>query len=145
MPVISIYNQLIFLRANDEEHGKSSEQTKLASLKYCKTTQDTRAWNWTVIGGYLRDKLMSKMFLKIPCAVWMSNSKFGTKRVKKMGCNNNNKKIIWCKWTPRCSSHPHATITLHCNLLMLLHYNTAYKGGNIKAYYLKLQDLWCQL
>lgn len=76
---------------------------------------------------------MSKMFLKIPCATWMSNSKFGIKRVKKMGCNNNNKEIIWCKKTPRCSSHPRATITLHSNLVMLLHYNTAYKGGNIKG------------
>lgn len=145
MPITSISKNQIFLRANDEEHCKSSEQTKLASVEYNQATQDSIAWNWTDIGGHLRAKLMSKMFLKIPCAVWMSNSKSGIKRVKKIGCNNNNKKIIWCKWTRRCSSHPHATITLHCNLVMLLHYNTAYKGGHIKAHYLKAQDLWCQL
>lgn len=43
------------------------------------------------------------------------------------------KRIIWCKWTPRCSRVPCVTITLHCNLLMWLHYNTAREGVTHRA------------
>lgn len=45
MPITSISNNQIFLRANDEEHCKSSEQTKLASVEYNQATQDSIAWN----------------------------------------------------------------------------------------------------
>lgn len=81
-----------------------------------------------------RRKGMSALFFKLPCTVhqWPTASS-AVRESRRWDVITTIKRIIWYKWTPRCSRVPSVTITLHCNLVMWLHYNTAYKGVTHRA------------
>lgn len=79
-----------------------NEVNKKASIKNCRTTQGIWFWNWMVIGMCIREKNDVCSVPQDPLRVApVANSKFGSKRVKKMGSNNNNKKNNLVQMDPK--------------------------------------------
>ncbi|ELW61650.1 hypothetical protein TREES_T100020721 [Tupaia chinensis] len=86
----------------EEEHNKLSQPSNIASIKTCKATPDISVWNGIVIGMCLREKNDVCSVPQDPlCIALVANSKSGSKRVKKMGSNNNNKKNNLVQMDPK--------------------------------------------
>lgn len=121
---------LTLLRSWREGRYTWTQQRQALSIKNHRATLDYLTlelngdWNEPQ-----RRKMMFALLFKLPYVVhhWPTASS-AARESRRWDVITTIKRIIWCKWTPRCSRVPCVTITLHCNLLMWLHYNIACKG-----------------